>query len=68
MPPSVAARRAQRRLDEISHEAQAAGQFEPAVRSEELLGRSIGMWSDRSLQFTGQLNDSHVTALLELGT
>ena len=46
--------------------AQEAGQFGPAVRAEELLGRSIGMWIDRSLQLTGQLNDSHVTALLEL--
>ena len=58
--------RVQRRLDEISHEAQEAGQFGPAVRAEELLGRSIGMWIDRSLQLTGQLNDSHITALLEL--
>ena len=54
------------RLHEISHAAQEAGQFGPAVRAEELLGRSIGMWIDRSLQLTGQLNDSHVTALLEL--
>jgi hypothetical protein len=58
--------RVQRRLDEISHAAQAAGQFGPAVRSEELLGRSLGMFIDRNLQLTGQLNDSHVTALLEL--
>ena len=58
--------RVQQRLDEISHEAQSAGQFGPAVRAEELLGRSIGMWIDRSLQLTSQLNDSHITALLEL--
>ena len=45
---------------------QEAGQYGPAVRAEELLGRSIGMFIDRSLQLTGQLNDSHVTALLEL--
>jgi hypothetical protein len=62
----ISPERVQRRLDEISHEAQAAGQFGPAVRCEELLGRSIGMFIDRSLQLTGQLNDSHVTALLEL--
>jgi hypothetical protein len=24
------------------------------------------MWIDRSLQLTGQMNDSHITALLEL--
>ena len=34
--------------------------------AEDLLGKSIGMWIDRSLQLSGQLNDSHVTALLEL--
>src|SRR4029077_12780394 len=33
--------RVQRRLDEISHNAEAAGQFGPAVRAEELLGKSI---------------------------
>ena len=58
--------RVQRRLDEISHEAQSAGQFGPAVRAEELLGRSVGMFIDRTLQLTGQLNDSHISALLEL--
>jgi len=58
--------RVQRRLDEISHEAQEAGQFGPAVRAEELLGKSIGMWVDRSLQLTGQVNDRHVQALLEI--
>ena len=58
--------RVQRRLDEISHEAQSAGQFGPAVRAEELLGRSVGMFIDRTLQLTGQLNDSHIAALIEI--
>ena len=58
--------RVQRRLHDISYAAQEAGQFGPAVRAEELLGKSIGMWIDRSLQLSGQLNDSHLTALLEL--
>ena len=57
----------QRRLDEISQESQSwGGQFGPAVRAEELLGRSIGMFIDRSLQLTGQINDSHISALLEV--
>jgi hypothetical protein len=43
-----------------------AGQFGPAVRAEELLGKSIGMWIDRRLELTGQMNDSNITALLEL--
>jgi Terminase small subunit len=58
--------RVQQRLDEISHEAQASGQYGPAVRAEELLGRSVGMFIDRSIQLSGTVNDSHIAALLEL--
>ena len=58
--------RVQCRLDEISRESQQAGQYGPSVRAEELIGRSLGMFIDRSLQLTGQLRDEHVTALLEL--
>jgi len=61
LPPQ----RVQRRLVELSTEAQGAGQFGPAVRAEELLGKSIGMWIDQSLQLSGALNGSHVAALLE---
>ena len=62
----VTPQRVQRRLDELGRAAQEAGQFGPAVRAEELLGKSIGMWIDQSLQLTGQLNDSHIQALIEL--
>ena len=62
----ITPKRVQRRLDEISHEAQAAGQFGVSVRAEELLGKSVGMFIDRSLQLTGQLNDSHIAALIEI--
>jgi phage terminase small subunit len=58
--------RVQRRLDAISHAAEAEGQFGPAVRAEELIGKSIGMWVDQSIQLTGQLSGSHVAALLEI--
>jgi len=58
--------RVKRRLHEISYEAQNAGQFGPAVRSEELLGKAAGMWSDQSIILTGQLSDAHISALLEL--
>jgi len=58
--------RVQRRLDEISRASQEAGQFGPAVRSEELLGKSIGMWVEQSINLSGQLNDSHIQALLDL--
>jgi hypothetical protein len=58
--------RVQRRLDQISHNSEAAGQFGPAVRAEELLGKSIGMWVDQSLHLSGVLKDEHVQALLEV--
>ena len=48
------------------HPGQSAGQFGPAVRAEELLGKSVGMFIDRSLQLTGALNDSHIAALIEI--
>jgi len=58
--------RVRRRLDTISHNAEAAGQFGPAVRAEELLGRSIGLWVDQSLHLTGALKDEHIQAVLEI--
>ena len=54
--------RVKRRLDEISHEAQADGQYGPAVRAEELLGKSIGMWVDQSVNIN--VSSEHVQALL----
>src|SRR5262245_34714788 len=63
---AVSPQRVKNRLHEISHAAQQAGQFGPAVRAEELLGKSIGMWIDQSLQLSGTLNDSHIAALIEV--
>ena len=50
--------------DAISHAAERDGQYGPAVRAEELLGKAAGMWIDQSLQLTGVLSDSHVAALV----
>jgi phage terminase small subunit len=58
--------RVRRRLDTISHNAEAAGQFGPAVRAEELLGKSIGMWIDQKLELQGVLKDEHIQALLKV--
>jgi phage terminase small subunit len=58
--------RIRRRLDTISHNAEAAGQFGPAVRAEELIGKSIGMFIDRTLQLQGVLKDEHIQAVLEI--
>ena len=58
----VSPARVKRSLDEISHEAQADGQYGPAVRAEELLGKSIGMWVDQSVNIS--VSSEHVQALL----
>ena len=58
--------RVKRRLHEISHNSEAAGQFGPAVRAEELIGKSLGMWVDQSIQLAGVLKDEHVAALIEI--
>src|SRR5215475_9946403 len=58
--------RVQRRLDTISHNAEAAGQFGPAVRAEELLGKSIGMWIDQSIHLQGAMKDEHIQALIDI--
>ena len=62
----VTPQRVQRRLDEIGRAAQSAAQFGPAVRAEELIGKSIGMWIDQSLRLSGAIDDGHIAALLEL--
>jgi hypothetical protein len=62
----VTPQRVQRRLDEIGRAAQDAGQFGPAVRAEELLGKSVGMWIDKKLELQGVLKDEHIQALLEV--
>ena len=59
-------KRVKHRLHEISHASQAAGQFGPAVRSEELLGKAAGMWVEQSINLQGQLKDEHIQALLEI--
>jgi hypothetical protein len=53
MNVDVTPKRVQERLHDISLAAQDAGQFGPAVRAEELLGKGIGMWIDQKLQVTG---------------
>jgi len=65
-PPDYGPDRVKRRLDEISHSSERAGQFGPAVRSEELLGRAAGMFVEQSINLQGQLKDEHIQALLEI--
>src|SRR5262245_13055785 len=62
----VSPQRVKNRLHEISHAAQQAGQFGPAVRAEELIGKSLGMWVDQSIHLSGAMKDEHIQALIEL--
>jgi phage terminase small subunit len=62
----VTPQRVKNRLHDISHAAQEVGQFGPAVRAEELLGKSIGMWIDQSLNVTANISGDHLQALLEV--
>jgi len=59
-------KRVKHRLHEISHSSERAGQFGPAVRAEELLGKAAGMWVEQSINLQGQLKDEHIQALLEI--
>jgi len=54
--------RVRRRLDQISHNAERDGQYGPAVRCEELIGKAAGMWID--LQLSGVLSGEHIAALI----
>ena len=65
-PADYGPKRVKRRLDEISHSSERAGQFGPAVRAEELLGKAAGMWVEQSINLQGQLKDEHIQALLDL--
>lgn len=56
--------RVQNRLNALSFAAQDAGQFGPAVRAEELLGKSIGMWIDQQLSVV--VGDTAVAAMIAL--
>ena len=48
--------------EDRGHEAQADGQYGPAGRAEELLGKSTGMWVDQSVNIS--VSSEHVQALL----
>jgi len=51
------------RLHELSLDAQSCGQFGPAVRATELLGRGIGMWVDQQLSVV--IGDNAIAAMLQ---
>ncbi len=62
----ISAERVLTRLDNLSMEAEATGQISAAIKAEELLGKSLGMWIDRAVSINVDLSDAHLTALRAL--
>ena len=55
-----------RRLDAISQAAEADGQYSAARGCEELIGKHIGMFIERSLNVSVSASSAHLDALLEV--
>ncbi len=62
----ITAERVVRRLDNLSKAAQSDGQHGAAVKAEELIGKSLGMWIDRSVSVNVDLTTEHLAALQAL--
>lgn len=62
----LTAERVLARLDNLSEAAEAEGNFGAAVKAEELIGKSLGMWVERSLNVTVDMTDAHLQALRDL--
>ena len=62
----VTADRVLTRLDNLSVKAEESGNFPAAVRAEELLGKALGLWVDRSVSVNVDLNGSHIEAIRAL--
>lgn len=56
------------RLDNLSLKAQEAGNYPAAVRAEELIGKSLGMWVDRSVSVNLDLTGQHIDAIRALAS
>jgi phage terminase small subunit len=54
------------RLDNLSTKAEEAGQIAAAVKAEELLGKSLGMWVERSMSVHVDMSAAHLEALRAL--
>ena len=54
------------RLDNLSIKAQEEGNYAASVKAEELIGKSLGMWVDRSVNVNVDLNGSHIDAIRAL--
>lgn len=62
----ISAERVLTRLDNLSIKAEEANDFSTAVKAESLLGKSLGMWIDRSFNVNVNAGEAHLQALLDL--
>jgi hypothetical protein len=62
----VTAERVLTRLDNLSLKAEESGNFPAAVKAEELLGKALGLFVDRSVSVNVDLNGSHLEAIRAL--
>ena len=62
----VTAERVLTRLDNLSIKAEESGNYPAAVRAEELIGKSLGMWVDRSVSVSLDLTGQHIEAIRAL--
>lgn len=64
----ISAERVLTRLDNLSIKAEEANDFSTAVKAESLLGKSLGMWVDRSFNVNVNAGEAHLQALLDLAS
>jgi hypothetical protein len=62
----ISADRVLTRLDNLSLDAAAEGNYSAAVKAEELIGKSLGMWVERSLNVNVDASAAHLEALRAL--
>jgi hypothetical protein len=62
----ISAERVLTRLDNLSLGAEEAGNHSAAIKAEELLGKSLGMWIDRSMSVNVDMSEAHLDALRSL--
>lgn len=62
----INAERVLTRLDNLSIGAEREGNYSAAVKAEELLGKSLGMWVERSMSLTVDVTEAHLDALRAL--
>lgn len=62
----ITADRVLARLDNLSIKAEEGGNYPAAVRAEELIGKSLGMWVDRSVSVNLDLTGQHIEAIRAL--